>query len=121
MSSFIFDYGWRKPITFTFNQNQFKIDCVLEAFDGEEITPEQQKAYDEFSAITQVFEEKTTILVKKYIQENNIHHAIVEPTVLYITRQGRTAVLCNTSWDKENGIAVVISPDQTVILQDDIL
>lgn len=116
-----FEYGWRKPIAFKLNKQDFVIDCVFSAFQGESITDEQKNSYKIFTNNHSNFELQAVELLKDYIITSNIINPVVQPTALQFNRDGEFALLCNCSWDEEHGIAVTLHPQQKVIMQDEFL
>lgn len=121
ISNLLFNYGWRKPITFKLNEQDFIIDCIFSAFQGEQITDEQQQSYKIFDNDHSGFELKVSELLNSYTEKNNIANPVVQPTALQFNRDGEFALLCNCSWDIEHGIAVILHPQQKVTMQDDFL
>lgn len=42
----------------------------------------------------------------------------VKPVSVMFARDGRTVIMCNVTWDEENGIGIEVAPKYTVDLQD---
>ena len=121
ISNLSFKYGWRKPIKFKLNGQDFVIDCVFSAFQGEQVTNKQERSYKLFDNNHSDFELKVLELLNDYTKTNNISNSVVQPTALQFNRDGEFALLCNCSWDEEHGIAVILHPQQKVTMQDDFL
>lgn len=121
MSDLSFKYGWRKPISLNFKANSINIDCVFNAFKGEEITEDQKQSFKIFNEKKAQYEVVATELINEYIEENSISNSEVHPVELMFNRDGEFALLCDCSWDTEHGIAVVLYPQPNVVMQDEFL
>ena len=95
ISNLSFKYGWRKPIKFKLNEQGFVIDCVFSAFQGEQVTNEQEQSYKLFDNNHSDFELKALELLNDYTETNNITNSVVQPTALQFNRDGEFALLCN--------------------------
>ena len=116
-----FDYGWRKPFIINFNGESHQVELVFDAYEGEEVNNKQLSSYDSFSQKKQEYELKIKILLEKYILENNLENYKVKPTSLQFNYDGSFALLCECDWDIENGIAIVLYPNEVVTTQDNFL
>lgn len=116
-----FDYGWRKPTFFNIDAKAFPIDFVFDAFQNEAVTLEQEKSFELFNKERSDFEQQALDSLKSYIKLNKITNPIISPTALQFNRKGEFALLCDCSWDEENGIAVLLYPKKEVVTQDDFL
>lgn len=121
ISNLVFDYGWRKPISIQFNQNKRVIELAFDAYKGEEVNHQQQVAYEHFLNNKTLFEQKIEKLLNEYIALNKFEKVEASPTVLMFKRDGSFGLLCDCSWDIENGIAIILSPTEEVTLQDNFL
>lgn len=118
LGTLTFKYGWEKPLTIQFNHKTFTITAKFSAFEQAEVTPEQVESYQDFTQNQANYENEIQQLLESFISKNQILSAIVTPRTLLFQRNGDVGLLCDCSWDEENGIAVVLKPKQEVVLQD---
>lgn len=121
ISDLVFDYGWKKTITFNFQNKPLNIDLVFDAYKGEDVNNEQYSAYEKFSQNQVDYEVQVNQMVLNYINENQLENAQVDIKTLLIKRDGAFGLLADCSWDIENGIAILLSPKQEIVVQDDFL
>lgn len=116
-----FNYGWRKPINLTFQNEKVDIELVFNAYDNEQVNTEQMNAYDDFVKNQNEYENKANKLLSNFVTDNQIDDYDVKAKTLYFNRDGEFALLCDCSWDIEHGIAIILSPKQLITVQDDFL
>lgn len=121
IDNLVFDCGWRKPTMINFQNQEIDIELVFDAYDDEELNDEQKNAYKEFCQHQKDYESKVYQLLLGFIVDNKIENPKVEAKTLYFNRNGEFALLCDCSWDLEHGIAIILSPIQTVTTQDNFL
>lgn len=121
IDNLIFDYGWRKPINLTFENKKVNIELVFNAYDDEQVSAEQMNAYEDFIKNQNRYENKVNELLSDFVAQNQINDYDIKAKTLYFNRDGEFALLCDCSWDIEHGIAIILSPKQLVITQDDFL
>lgn len=121
ISDLVFDYGWKKTITFNFQNKPLNIDLVFDAYKGEDVNNEQYSAYEKFSQNQVNYESQVNQMVLNYINENQLENSQVDIKTLLIKRDGAFGLLADCSWDIENGIAILLSPKQEIVVQDDFL
>lgn len=117
----VFDYGWKKTITFHYQNKPLNIDLVFDAYKGEGITDEQYSVYKKFTQNQTNYEAQINKIMLDYINENQLKNAQVDIKTLLIKRDGAFGLLADCSWDIENGIAILLSPKQEIVVQDDFL
>lgn len=121
MNDLVFDYGWRKAIPFTFQGKDVQIELVFSAMKGQTFSEIQQQIFSKFAENQTDYQGKAERLLESYIQQKSIKQAFVKPRTLLVQRDGSMGLLCDCSWDEENGIAIVISSESYVTIQDDFL
>jgi hypothetical protein len=120
-----FNYGWKTDTEITLWGETYKIMVDAAAyFEDEEITVEQETAY---TTINDQKPEKQSViesLLSRYFNNNLNEEQFRErlkPTALVIEQEGKCAVLFDDEEDPDNGLAVIISPDEEVKTQDEYL
>lgn len=114
----IFDYGWRKPFSIYFNKNNVEIELVFDSYEGEKINDKQLSSYKKFLDNKTEYENKTQELITKYIIDNAIEkHGVIIKT-LQFNYDGSFGFLADCEWDIENGIAIILAPEESVVIQD---
>lgn len=121
MNNFKFDYGWRKELNINFKQKETTIEVILDAYEGEKITSEQEHSFQQYLSHQDKYHQRAIQLVNNYIRENHIEDTGINIKSLYIHRNGEFAFLADCDWDIENGIAIVLSPSEKVTTQDNFL
>ncbi len=116
-----FDYGWRKPFNIQFQGVDTEIELVFDAYKGEEVNEKQLASYELFSKNKHEYESKISTLLQNYIQKNRIQHTGVQAKSLQFNYDGEFALLCDCDWDIENGIAVILYPEESIIIQGDFI
>lgn len=120
-----YKYGWRMPMEFFFGDKIHTIECVAEAFSTEEITSEQQNAYQEYCNSREKIELLVAELLGSYVRDEVedganfkplVEHA--QPTHIIFQQDGGYGVLFNCDWDEEHGLVVSIQPERYVGPQD---
>lgn len=121
MNDLIFDYGWRKSINITFQGQKQNIELVFSAYKGQEILDIQKSVYAKFNANQFEYDQKVSSLIAEYVAKYAISNSKISPRTLLVNRDGTLALLCDCSWDKENGIAIVLEPQAYITEQDDLI
>lgn len=121
MNDLVFDYGWRKAIPFIFQGKETQIELVFSAMKGQDLSEIQTQILSQLTELQAEYQRKVSELLAKYIQQKGIKQALVKPRTLLIQRNGSIGLLCDCNWDEENGIAIVIQPEEYVTIQDDFL
>lgn len=96
------------------------LNVVLQYFPGEDILPEQEKAFDDFmkhdlEAEVSLEKVKNYILKeqsdKNHLTEIDNIFKYVAPKSLFVTRETKpvVAILCNYKFDSEHGMVLVFS------------
>lgn len=116
-----FDYGWRKPFNIQFQGVDTEIELVFDAYKGEDVNEKQLASYEIFSKEKAKYEAKVSVLLQEYIRNNRIQNTGVQAKSLQFNYDGSFALLCDCDWDIENGIAVVLYPNEAVTLQGNFL
>ncbi|MGX2949173.1 DUF6985 domain-containing protein [Frederiksenia canicola] len=116
-----FDYGWRKPIVIHFNNEETQIELAFDAYEGEDVNNKQESAYNEFLSNQAEYEIKIKSLLKDYIERNGIRQPYVQAKTLMFNQDGSFGLLCNCSWDIENGIVIILSPYEKITIQDEFI
>lgn len=121
-----FDYAWvsNPLIHISLFNHDYGLKCVFQAdSSSEDISEPQQQSLSLFLSKQHEFESKIDRLLKKYIEENHIisSHANIDPKTLLLKRDGSFAILADCSWDVENGIAIILSPEEYITIQSEFL
>ncbi|SUT92552.1 DUF6985 domain-containing protein [Actinobacillus lignieresii] len=120
-SDLIFNYGWRKPINILFNNKQIEIELVFEAYKGENVNEKQKSAYQQFIDHQDKYSQTVKKLLADYKNKYQIVDASIDIKTLLINQNGSFGLLCDCAWDIENGIAIVLSPEEKIVIQDEFL
>ena len=113
-----FNMGWEKKEDINlFNQTYTVTVSAAAYFDTDKITDEQEKAYGEFE------KEKINILtnVEQLMEKIKDGEKRYAPSLLLFQRNGDYALLFDDVNDNEDGIAVTIRPEYSVINTDQYL
>lgn len=113
-----FNMGWEKKEDINlFNQTYTVTVSAAAYFDTDKITDEQEKAYGEFE------KEKINILtnVEHLMEKIKDGEKRYAPSLLLFQRNGDYALLFDDVNDNEDGIAVTIRPEYSVINTDQYL
>ncbi|HHE3604222.1 TPA: hypothetical protein ACPDW5_000054 [Pasteurella multocida] len=121
ITDLVFDYGWRKPIIIEFYGVDIEIELVFDAYKNEGINSKQEESYNLFLSNKENYEKKIISLLNEYIENNKIENAEVQAKTILFNYDGSFGLLCNCSWDIENGIAVILYPESKVVIQDNFL
>lgn len=113
-----FDYGWKRLGEIKLKSHVFPITYIFEAFQNESITPQQVESYQYVDAKKDELENRIGTLLQDYIKTEGVQNASVEPQALLFKQGGELGLLCNCSWDIENGIVVILKPIEKVTIQD---
>ncbi|HDR1092028.1 TPA: hypothetical protein QB349_001525 [Pasteurella multocida] len=121
ITDLVFDYGWRKPIIIEFYGVDIEIELVFDAYKNEGINSKQEESYNLFLSNKENYEKKIISLLNEYIENKKIENAEVQAKTILFNYDGSFGLLCNCSWDIENGIAVILYPESKVVIQDNFL
>lgn len=114
-----FKYGWKTSRHISFFDNEVDICVTLAAyFEEDGITKEQENAY-------QNYENEEGVLLKKaeYVLAsccNNPSERFKARNLLF-SRNGDIALLCDDEENPDEGIAITLMPNISIISQDDYL
>ena len=123
-----YDYFWYKEEKITIFENEIKIIIRIDAFEGEEITKEQENSYELFKTNKEKYVIDIENGLKDYINNNiedlevywdearNIFtnsdlNGIITPSTILFNRDGSIILLAECSWDKENGLGIKFYPE----------
>ena len=120
-----FETGWRSKTEILLWGEIYEIMVDVEAyFESEGITTEQEASYTNFNNLKSEKQKITESLLLDYY-ENQLNEdqfrKQLTPTALIISRDGGFALLFRDSEDLDNGLAVVLSPTEEVMSQDEYL
>ena len=145
-----FDVGWhvKKPVNIELWGKSYPIKVTAESYYEEDsITKEQEEAYASFTENKAVKQQRVEALLLEYYKENpleNLYHQesleycdvniaefkinikqqlpnVLTPRILVIDDEGTCALLFDDKIDPDNGIAVILSPTEEVMTQDEYL
>lgn len=116
---FDFSIGWKKQISLTLFNKQHKITLKLQAYsENDGITAEQEKALAEFKSSEKNNEQRIEKLLVSFDSQSDERFT---PKTLLFSRDGSYALLCSDKQNLDDGIAVVLSPTEEIISQNDYL
>lgn len=113
-----FNYGWTKLISLDVDSQSFEINLVFEAFDGELVSDQQLNNYKLFKQEQSKYEGSVLRLINEYILKESIQDKKFTPTSLVFKRDGSFGLLCDCNWDIDQGVVVILSPNEMVKNQD---
>lgn len=113
-----FNYGWAKKINLEIDSNLFELPLVFEAFEGESVTEQQLQNYELFIEKKHSYEQKISSLIHQYILNETIQNPKYTPNTLLFKRDGSFGLLCDCNWDIDQGIVIILSPNEVVKNQD---
>ena len=125
----IYKYNWTKTDEIELWGNKYPIRIVAKAYENQDINDHQRKAYDYFKnnmdEISKTGLDKLFEFYNNQISNNKTKDELIkliEPKVIVFTQKDEFGILCSCSWDKEHGIAIIISDNKIYIgSQDDLL
>lgn len=85
------------------------------------VNEKQLASYEMFFNEKAKYEAKVSILLQEYIKNNRIQNTGAQAKSLQFNYDGSFALLCDCDWDVENGIAIVLYPNESVTLQGNFL
>jgi hypothetical protein len=121
LSDLVFDYGWKKTISIQFQGKRQDIELVFDAYKGEEVNEKQRLSYEKFEHSQSLYEKQAEQLLDNYIKVNQLRDVSIKLKTLLIKHNGDFGFLADCSWDIENGIAIILKSEPSVVLQDDFL
>ena len=119
-----YHYGWVKPITLSFWNNDYSVSVVASAYQGQDIVDIQRKQYQHFishlsETITIICDAVASYYCRDIAKTNATDiSGHVKPTELIFQRDGSYGVLFDCDWDIEHGIVVCVHPEVKVGPQD---
>lgn len=113
-----FDYGWVKPINLKIKEVNHEIPLVFEAFEDEMVSDEQLKSYYLLMHEQDKYEKKILDLVSEYALNEGVQNPEFNPTSLLFKREGSIGLICDCNWDIDQGIVVILYPDEVIKNQD---
>ena len=120
-----FSFGWKTKAEITLWREVYEIVVDAEAyFENEEITFEQERAYETFNNSKQEKQDTIESLLLGYYnneRDESFLHEQLTPKTLVFDREGGCALLLDDEEDPDNGLAVILIPDEEVMTQDEYL
>ncbi|MDG6896063.1 hypothetical protein [Volucribacter amazonae] len=116
-----FNYGWvsNTKLKLSLNNKEYEVSCVFQSQKSQSISEEQKQSLASFLNKQSEYEKKANALLNGYITAENISNdEKIKPKTLLFKRDGSFAILADCSWDIENGIAIILSPQQSIGIQD---
>ncbi len=115
-----FSTGWKTNGEVVFDGKKYPITIKARAYaESDGVTDAQKTAFSAFKKERQQIIGEAEKLLAAYADRNNSGPFV--PRTLLFDRDGEYALLCDDGADPDNGVAVVLSPEQKVVLQDDYL
>jgi len=118
-----FNYGWKTKTEIVLWGKTYNILISAESYyEEDDITSEQEKSYVSFKEMKAVKQNTIEMLLSQYFkdQEDDLCDFLT-PTALVIQSNGDYALLFDDANDRDNGIAVALSPEEEVMTQDEYL
>lgn len=114
-----FKIGWKKKIEYSFFDENREITLKVKAYrEKDEITEAQEIAYKKYLENEANIAATINKLLIEY-SENAQEQFI--PKTLLIGRKGECALLCDDKYNLDDGIAITIYPEFSIVAQDDYL
>lgn len=124
----VFNRGWTKEENFKWWGYDVRLKIVVSAYENESVNINQREGYLRFkeniSDVSDISLKKTKEYIQKiknevlpYIELDEIPDdilKIVKPSSILILESGSIGVLCDCSWDREHGVAILISDKKKV-------
>ena len=115
----VFKIGWKKKIGYSFFDENREITLKVKAFREEDrITEEQEMAYKKYLENEKNIVNTINELLTEYSEKAKEQFV---PKTLLIGRKGECALLCDDKHNLDDGIAVTIYPEFSILAQDDYL
>lgn len=115
-----FHVGWKAKSNIAFYGKKYAITLKAKAYREEDgITVEQDQALSDFAAQKDTVLKTAEKLLDNFREGNGA--AYFTPRTLLFERDGSYALLCDDRMNEDDGVAVCLSPTQTVVLQDEYL
>lgn len=115
-----FDTGWKIQIEISLFGKKQGITLKARAYEEEDgITAAQIVSFSDYSEHQLDRQEEIENLLNSYSDAEPLRR--FKPRTLLFERDGGYALLCDDAADPDDGIAVVLSPEQRVLSQDDYL
>ena len=116
---FDFSIGWKTKITLMLFRKKYEVTLKLQAYTkNEDITAKQQNALEEFKALEK---EKIGCIERLLNKFDTNSDKRFSPKTLLFQRDGSYALLCDDKQNLDEGIAIVLSPTEEILSQDDYL
>ena len=121
----VFDTGWDTQTDITLWGKTSKVRVTAEAYyEQDKITSAQEQSYIEFKKLKTEKQSLIESLVTQF-SDNQFneyeHYTRFSPTVLFFECDGGYALLFDDKNDPDDGIAVVLYPNEQVLTQDEYL
>lgn len=122
LGTLVFDRGWTKEENFKWWGYETRLKVIVSAYENETVNIKQREGYVKFKNNIINISNDSLIKTKEYIEiikdeilayidfneiPDNILK-IVKPNSIMILESGNIGVLCDCSWDAEQGIAILI-------------
>lgn len=120
LGNLYFNTGWKTNSEIVLFGNSYRVTVKARAyFETDGLTDEQQKAFADYKDHNSQREKEVEALLSAYAKTDC--SARFFPRTLLFERNGGYALLCDDKDNPDDGVAVILSPDQRVILQDEYL
>ena len=102
----------------------WKINVVASAYTGEQICENQRNSYKYFKKNRSQLLKKIPSLLQDYLKRHvpavteESSHTLIRPKTLLFDRSGMIVILCDATWDEENGIGIQLKPKFCIDVQD---
>lgn len=127
-----YSHRWIKEESISLMGNDYKLNIIALAYKGDSICDEQREAYIKFKEKIDKISKRLPGMVEEYVDIHKIEieeyffeigdpeEAIkyVRPVSVVFDRKGKTIIMCDVEWDKENGIGIEVTPEYLIDLQD---
>ena len=121
----VFDYGWKGKTNILLWDKTYEIIVDASAYyESEKITTEQETVYMDFNEKKSEKQKIIETLLLDYFNNELDKKQLSQrltPKELVIEREGEMALLFEDKEDLDNGLAVVLYPDEEVMTQDEYL
>jgi len=118
--------GWvvNEPLKMELWGSSYSVKVTAESYSEDEaITKEQENAYKKFKSVLSKKQTATEKLLSDYLDDAGAEQlrSRLTPKFLIINDEGECALLFDDTEDEDDGLAVVLLPEEEVMTQDEYL
>lgn len=120
-----YQHSWSKQDSLLMFGKAYLIKITAQAYKNQGINDLQRESYSGYRDFLESHDHTIRQKLLKYCEENDQSHEALEniltPTEVLFAQDGSWGVLCESSFDREHGLAIVVKDNQIIIDSQDIL